>query len=393
MTVAGVVAASTAAGCGEPAVAGLFYPDDPAELRAAVAQRHAGRPGRRLGTAGRRRRPTPGAVIAPHAGYRYSGPTAGAGWPGPGGRADGAGRRGWCSSGPAHRVPVGRPGRRGEHGRGPGGRRSATSPLDARRLPTPWSTTALAVVADDAHAPEHSLEVHLPFLLEVLGPVPVVPARRRAVPGRRRRPTRCDRAVGRRRDGRRGVVRPQPLPATSAEARARDERTARGHRRGPRRRHRSRGRLRAHPRSPGCCSRRARHGVAPSLARRGHLGRHGGRRRPGGRLRQRRLRAARRRSTRRRAGAGWSTRARAALVHEVAHRRARPARRRRGARPRLRLPGAVVRHPASAAASCWAASARSRPPGRCGATSCATPGPRRSRTPASRRSPPTTWPA
>ena len=32
-----------------------------------------------------------------------------------------------------------------------------------------------AVEADDAHGPEHSLEVHLPFIHEVLGPVTIVP--------------------------------------------------------------------------------------------------------------------------------------------------------------------------------------------------------------------------
>ena len=36
-------------------------------------------------------------------------------------------------------------------------------------------TVAGAVVDDAAHAGEHSLEVHLPFLTEVLGPVPVLP--------------------------------------------------------------------------------------------------------------------------------------------------------------------------------------------------------------------------
>src|SRR5690606_28036040 len=33
----------------------------------------------------------------------------------------------------------------------------------------------VAVEADAAHAPEHSIEVHLPFLAAVLGPVPIVP--------------------------------------------------------------------------------------------------------------------------------------------------------------------------------------------------------------------------
>ena len=50
-----------------PAVAGQFYPDDPVELRAEVA--------RFIGdaTAARRRI----GVVAPHAGYVYSGATAG----------------------------------------------------------------------------------------------------------------------------------------------------------------------------------------------------------------------------------------------------------------------------------------------------------------------------
>src|SRR5438132_14125655 len=50
-----------------PAVAGRFYPSDPDELRATV-ERFLD-----VGWAG----PDPKAIIAPHAGYIFSGPTAG----------------------------------------------------------------------------------------------------------------------------------------------------------------------------------------------------------------------------------------------------------------------------------------------------------------------------
>jgi len=57
-----------------PVVSGRFYPKDPAELRATVATLLAD--ARRSTTAGRPDGQTAVAVIAPHAGYIYSGPTA-----------------------------------------------------------------------------------------------------------------------------------------------------------------------------------------------------------------------------------------------------------------------------------------------------------------------------
>jgi hypothetical protein len=157
--------ASPAGWVREPAVAGRFYTDDPEQLRG-VVRRHLGadRPDAPSG-------PAPAALIAPHAGYRYSGPTAGAGWAtlavadAPPDRV--------VLVGPSHRVPVGGPGV---------GVSSAIAwrtplgdvPLDGEAAAA-LLEDGLAVVADDAHAPEHSLEVHLPFLLEAIGPVPVVP--------------------------------------------------------------------------------------------------------------------------------------------------------------------------------------------------------------------------
>ncbi len=148
----------------EPAVAGTFYTDDPVRLRG-VVQRHLGG-GERDETD-----PPPAALIAPHAGYRYSGPTAGAGWATLAAAKTTPDRI--VLIGPSHRVPVG--------GSGVGVSSAAAwrtplgdVPLD-RAGADALVDDGLAVVADDAHAPEHSLEVHLPFLLEALGPVPVIP--------------------------------------------------------------------------------------------------------------------------------------------------------------------------------------------------------------------------
>ena len=54
----------------KPAVAGMFYPDDPRALADSITQYLRGAPERSAGD-------PPKAIIAPHAGYVYSGPTAG----------------------------------------------------------------------------------------------------------------------------------------------------------------------------------------------------------------------------------------------------------------------------------------------------------------------------
>jgi AmmeMemoRadiSam system protein B/AmmeMemoRadiSam system protein A len=155
------------------AVAGTFYPAAAADLRAAVRGHLAH--GRAAGAIGHEPAPgrvrTPDAIVAPHAGYRYSGATAGVGWSALGERAGAVERV--VLAGPAHRVPVGSPGV---------GVSSAAAwhtplcdvPIDGGAV-ADLVATGRAVPADDAHAPEHSLEVHLPFLVETLGPVPVVP--------------------------------------------------------------------------------------------------------------------------------------------------------------------------------------------------------------------------
>jgi MEMO1 family protein len=146
----------------EPAVAGLFYPSDPGELRDTVA-------GHVEAAAPAPPPSPPKALIAPHAGYRYSGATAGAAY------RSVAGRRGDVDRvvlvGPAHRVPV--------DGVGVTTARAWRTPLGEVPVDVEVCRDLVdggdAVAADAAHRPEHSLEVHLPFLLEVLGPVAIVP--------------------------------------------------------------------------------------------------------------------------------------------------------------------------------------------------------------------------
>ncbi len=137
-----------------PAVAGRFYPGSPAQLGAAVDAL--------LGEAPDPRSPAPKGVIAPHAGYVYSGPIAATAYASL--RARAAQIRKVVLLGPAHRV----------HLQGlavPVAERFAT-PLGEVEVDAELVAAALAlpqvVRADQPHALEHSLEVQLPFLQVLL---------------------------------------------------------------------------------------------------------------------------------------------------------------------------------------------------------------------------------
>jgi len=144
----------------EPTVAGQFYPGDKEELGRTVevlldeAQDGDGE--------------VPKALIAPHAGYIYSGPVAATAY---------ARLRPFHDRykrvvllGPCHRVPV---------------RGLALSGADVFRTPlgdVPLDKIAIACidspsvqVFDESHEFEHSLEVHLPFLQSVLDAFSLVP--------------------------------------------------------------------------------------------------------------------------------------------------------------------------------------------------------------------------
>jgi MEMO1 family protein len=143
-----------------PAVAGTFYPADPARLTAEVdallsAAGSAADPAGRLP-----------ALVVPHAGYRYSGPVAAAAYALLRGRSPAR----VVLLGPAHFVPLtGSAVPRADEWSTPLGR----VPVDraARDL-------VLAVpgvrAADEPHAGEHAVEVQLPFLQRAVGPGPAV---------------------------------------------------------------------------------------------------------------------------------------------------------------------------------------------------------------------------
>jgi MEMO1 family protein len=145
-----------------PAVAGLFYPADPAELSAGVrALLEAGQAasGARL----------PKALIVPHAGYVYSGPVAAMAYARVRPLAGRITRV--VLLGPVHRVPV--------QGLAlPQSTRFATPlgeiPLDTEAMAR-LSGLPQVVISERAHAREHSLEVHLPFLQSVLGSFRLLP--------------------------------------------------------------------------------------------------------------------------------------------------------------------------------------------------------------------------
>jgi AmmeMemoRadiSam system protein B len=146
----------------EPAVAGLFYPDDAALLQREVE-------GFLDGVVGAVARTPPKALVAPHAGYRYSGAIAASAYAALGDAANRITRV--VLLGPSHRVPF---------------RGVATTSADAYRTPlgsVPIDRAALETLRDlpgiieldRAHGPEHSLEVHLPFLQRLLGAFTLVP--------------------------------------------------------------------------------------------------------------------------------------------------------------------------------------------------------------------------
>lgn len=145
----------------EPAVAGLFYPANPAALRQAVAGYLEGGPAPG-GSA-------PKVLIVPHAGYAYSGPVAAAAY-----RCLGRARdqvRRVVLLGPAHRVRL--------EGLAVPSVDGFVTPLgeiaidhDARDQVCELSGVQ---VSDKAHAQEHSLEVQLPFLQTALAGFRLLP--------------------------------------------------------------------------------------------------------------------------------------------------------------------------------------------------------------------------
>ncbi|MGH6867092.1 MAG: AmmeMemoRadiSam system protein B [Methyloceanibacter sp.] len=144
-----------------PAVAGSFYPPEAAELEATVdallSQASKCTQGELVG------------VVAPHAGYFYSGPVAASAFAVVGASAQAFERV--LLLGPPHYVPI-----------------QVVAATSSQAFATPLGeveidTDAIAMlyerglvkIDDGAHAPEHSLEVELPFLQRVLGRFKLIP--------------------------------------------------------------------------------------------------------------------------------------------------------------------------------------------------------------------------
>lgn len=143
-----------------PAVAGRFYPSDPAELAVQITQM--------LDSAGDKQLIRCKALIVPHAGYIYSGPVATSAY-----RLlrNNQSIKKVVLLGPAHYVAV--------RGLVTSSAQAFESPLG----PIPLDEQAIEMLqqlpqvkcSDAAHAPEHCLEVQLPFLQTVLDDFELIP--------------------------------------------------------------------------------------------------------------------------------------------------------------------------------------------------------------------------
>ena len=146
-----------------PAVAGTFYPAEAAALAAQVDGLLRGA----KGGAGPESRDLV-ALIAPHAGYAYSGPVAASAYARLARRQPSF--RKVVLIGPDHHVGFG--------GLAASSARAFETPLGLVPQYRAGVNRALELpqvkILDDAHTQEHSLEVHLPFLQKVLGDFEVV---------------------------------------------------------------------------------------------------------------------------------------------------------------------------------------------------------------------------
>jgi MEMO1 family protein len=141
------------------AVVGSFYPATAQALQEDVRDL--------LACAGARRRPAVRGVIAPHAGYAFSGPVAAEAFACIAGRAF----RRAVIVGPAHYVPF-----RGIAGPSHASFATPLGPVPVDRAALDALAREGQIIIDDTpHTPEHSVEVELPFLQVALREIPIVP--------------------------------------------------------------------------------------------------------------------------------------------------------------------------------------------------------------------------
>lgn len=146
----------------QPAVAGSFYPEDAAQLRTAIAEATANASPIDLPK-------QPKALLAPHAGYIYSGPIAASAF---------NAIKPWAKIyqrvillGASHRLAF--------EGVAIPDNSHFTTPLGSIELDQEWMQQLLeqqlVVINVNAHSPEHALEVELPFLQTILPSFKLLP--------------------------------------------------------------------------------------------------------------------------------------------------------------------------------------------------------------------------
>jgi hypothetical protein len=144
-----------------PAVAGMFYPAHAQELRNLVKNL--------LQQVTKITGPVPKAIIAPHAGYIYSGPIAASVYARVAQARDTINRV--VLLGPSHHVPL--------RGLAASNMTSFATPLGNIPIDRPAIEEILTLpqvsLLEQAHEREHSLEVQLPFLQEVLKEFKLIP--------------------------------------------------------------------------------------------------------------------------------------------------------------------------------------------------------------------------
>lgn len=146
----------------KPAVAGMFYPSDPVKLQQMVKEFLAN-------ASEKASLPIPKAIIAPHAGYIYSGPIAASAY------ACLAKAKNLLKKvvvlAPAHRYPI----------EGIGITKANTYQTPLGMIPIDQKAVALitnhpeVVVTEAAFSTEHAIEVHLPFLQSLLADFSLIP--------------------------------------------------------------------------------------------------------------------------------------------------------------------------------------------------------------------------
>jgi AmmeMemoRadiSam system protein B len=144
----------------KPAVAGMFYPKNPQELQNTILNMLAN---------AKADQPVPKAIIAPHAGYIYSGQTAAKAYACLSQSANKIRRV--ILLGPSHRYPF--------QGIAASGADFFATPLGQIKIDqdaiAKISSLPQVSISDEAHAQEHSLEVQLPFLQILLKNFTLIP--------------------------------------------------------------------------------------------------------------------------------------------------------------------------------------------------------------------------